>query len=101
MGWGFGNRQSRKQGEVKWQSILRQNLRDIVLMGFGGWVIWTEVYTKIPNGYLILVGFGCMVPSARAAIISILSEPGSSSGSSHPPSPPPSQSSPPEDAGDG
>ena len=76
---------------MKWQSILRQNLRDIVLLGFGAWVIWKEVYTASPNTALILAGFGCMVPSARAAILSILSEPGSSSGSSpqHPSSPSP------------
>ena len=79
---------------MKWQSILRQNFRDVVLMGFGAWIIWTEVYTKAPNGILILVGVSFMLPSARVAIISILSEPGSSSASSPPPEsqlPPPSQ----------
>jgi hypothetical protein len=53
----------------------------MILLGFGMWVVWTQVYAKSPNGYLILVGFGCMVPSARAAIISVLSGPGSSSSS--------------------
>lgn len=63
---------------MKWERFLRQSARDILLMGFGGWVIWKEVYASTPNGYLILVGFACMVPSARAAIIAILSEPGPS-----------------------
>ena len=70
------------RGEVKWRALVRQSARDILLMGFGGWIIWKEVYASVPNGYLILVGFACMVPSARSAIIAILSEPGSSSSSS-------------------
>lgn len=67
---------------MKWHSTLRKNFRDIVLMGFGGWIIWKQVYSLNPNGYLALVGLACMIPSGRAAIISILSEPGSSSHSS-------------------
>ena len=82
---------------MKWQSILRQNLRDVVLLGFGAWIIWKEVYAAAPNTALILAGFGCMVPSARAAILSILSEPGSSSESPAPPQQRPSQSSHSED----
>lgn len=56
----------------------RQNFRDVVLTGFGGWIIWKQVYAVTPNGYLALVGLACMLPSGRAAIISILSEPGPS-----------------------
>lgn len=81
---------------MKWRDAIRKNFRDIILMGFGGWIIWKQVYAQYPNGYLALVGLACMIPSGRAAIISILSEPGSSSQSSHSPSepaPPPSTSS--------
>jgi hypothetical protein len=85
---------------VKWKETLRQNLRDTVVLGFGMWVIWAEVHAKAPNVPLILVGFGCMIPSARAAIISILSEPGSSSESPHPPEPPPLPPSSPGDTGE-
>jgi hypothetical protein len=66
---------------VKWLSTVRRSFRDTVLMGFGGWIIYKQVYAPDPNGYLALIGFACMVPSARAAIISILSETGQSSGS--------------------
>jgi hypothetical protein len=51
-------------------------------MGFGGWIIWKQVYAVTPNGYLALIGLACMIPSGRAAVIAILSEPGSSSASS-------------------
>lgn len=68
---------------MRWRDAIRKNFRDIVLMGFGGWIIWKQVYAQYPNGYLALVGLACMIPSGRAAIISILSEPGSSSSSSH------------------
>lgn len=74
-----------KRGEVKWLSILQKSFRDVVLLGFGAWIIWKQVYAVSPNGYLALVGFGLMVPSARSAIIKILSEPGSSSSSPPPP----------------
>ena len=66
---------------MKWHEKVRSGIRDTILLGFGMWVIWTQIYAKNPNGYLILVGFGSMVPSARAAIISVLSGPGSSSSS--------------------
>lgn len=71
---------------MKWLAVLRVSFRDVFLMGFGGWVIWKEVYATNPSGTLALIGFACMVPSARHAIISILSEPGPSSESQqHPP----------------
>jgi len=64
---------------VKWLlSGLRQNFRDVVLTGFGAWIIWKQVYSQNPNGYLALIGLAFMLPSARAAVISILSEPGPS-----------------------
>jgi hypothetical protein len=63
---------------VKWYKQIRPNLRDIGLTGFGAWIIWKQVYAPNPNGYLALVGLACMIPSGRAAIISILSEPGPS-----------------------
>ena len=64
---------------MKWHEKVRSGFRDTILLGFGMWIIWTQIYAKNPNGYLILVGFGCMVPSTRAAITSVLSGPGSSS----------------------
>lgn len=70
---------------AKWLSILRQSFRDVVLMGFGAWIIWKQVYATSPNPYLAVIGFAFMVPSARAAIFTILSGPGSSSESSPPP----------------
>jgi hypothetical protein len=73
-----------KPREGKWLTILRNGLRDVVLLGFGAWIIWKQVYALNPNGYLALIGFALMVPSARSAIIKILSEPGSSSSSSPP-----------------
>lgn len=89
---------------MKWPSFRKvwgQSLRDTVLMGFGAWIIWTEVYSSQPNGYLILVGFGFMVPSGRSAIITLLSEPGQSSESSQKPELPDSGSSRREDTGEG
>lgn len=74
-----------KRGEVNWLSILQKGLRDVVLLGFGAWIIWKQVYSVNPNGYLALIGFALMVPSARSAIIKILSDPGSSLGSSEHP----------------
>lgn len=74
-----GNLQSELREKVKWYEKVRSGFRDTILLAFGLWIIWTQVYAKNPNGYLILVGFGFVVPSARAAIISVLSAPGSSS----------------------
>lgn len=54
--------------------ILRHGFRDAFLTIFGGWVIWKQVYAEEPNLYLILFGFACLVPSARTAIVRILSE---------------------------
>ena len=70
------------RGEVNWLSIMQKGFRDVILLGFGAWIIWKQVYALNPNGYLAAIGFGMMVPSARSAIIKILSEPGQSSSSS-------------------
>ena len=86
----FENKEAAKRGELKWLSILQKGLRDVVLLGFGAWIIWKEVYSVNPNVYLAGIGFAMMLPSARSAIIRILLEPGSSSSSS---SPPPEQQS--------
>lgn len=83
-----------KRKEAKWLTILRKNFRDVVLLGFGAWIIYKQVYALNPNGYLALIGFGMMVPSARFAITKILSEQSSSSSSSDsPPELPPASSS--------
>jgi hypothetical protein len=78
---------------VKWLSILQRGFRDVILLGFGAWIIWKQVYAVNPNGYLALIGFALMVPSARSAIIKLLSEPGSSSSSPPPPEAPSSAKS--------
>lgn len=78
---------------MKWRQFLQNGLRDVILMGFGAWIIWKQVYAVNPNQFLDVIGFAMMVPSARSAIIKILSEPGSSSESSDPPEEPPSHSS--------
>lgn len=49
------------------------------MTGFGAWIIWKQVYAATPNGYLALIGFGCMFPAARSAVLTILSMPGQSS----------------------
>lgn len=54
--------------------IVWQSFRDVALTGFGGWIIWKQAYSEAPSGYLIFVGVALMVPSARAALVSILSE---------------------------
>jgi hypothetical protein len=95
-----GNERAREQEEVKWLTIVQQSFRDVILMGFGAWIIWKQVYAQNPNGYLAIIGFACMVPSARAAIIAILSEHGPSSPSPPPPQLPPPPSSPPGGTGE-
>jgi hypothetical protein len=83
----------RKRGEVKWRQMLQHVIRDYLPMGFGAWIIWKQVYAVNPNGYLALIGFGCMYPAARSAIATILSAPGQSSESPPQPPEPPLQSS--------
>jgi hypothetical protein len=78
---------------VKWRSTLQQVIRDLPTTGFGAWIIWKQVYATNPNAYLALIGFAFMVPTARAAIITILSTPGQSSSSSPPQEPSHSESS--------
>jgi hypothetical protein len=58
--------------------MLREVVRDIGGLTFGAWILYKEVYAKSPSWFLALIGFGCMFPAARAAIISILSSAGSS-----------------------
>lgn len=78
---------------MKWFQILWQLMRDVALTGFGVWVIWKQVYQAQPNTTLLLVALTCITPAARAAVISILSGPGSSSESPEPHGEPPSPSS--------
>src|SRR5450756_16850 len=87
--------------EAKWLSLIRQSIRDVLLLGFGAWIIWKQVYAATPNPYLAFVWFGCMFPSARSAISTILSVPGQSSESSQPPEQPHSPPSVSGDTGEG
>ena len=64
---------------MKWRPILRLIIQDYAMTGFGAWIIWKQVYTTTPNGYLALIGFACMFPAARSAVLTILSIPGQSS----------------------
>jgi hypothetical protein len=67
-----------KRGEVKWLTILQQGFRDVVMLGFGAWIIYKQVYAINPNAYLAAIGFACMFPAARSAVVTILSAPGQS-----------------------
>lgn len=71
---------------LKWQATLRRVVQDVPMVLFGAWIIYKQVYAANPNGYLALIGFGCMFPAARSAIATILSGPGSSSSSPELPS---------------
>jgi hypothetical protein len=82
----------RKRGSVKWLSILWQLVRDVMLTGYGMWVIWSQVQRPDPNGTLLAVALVCIAPAARSAVTTVLSGAGSSSESSHPPAEPPSAS---------
>lgn len=90
-----------RASEVKWLSILRNSFRDIFLLGFGAWILWKQSYSLDPNAVLAGIGFACMVPSARHAVLTLLSEPASSSESPHQPSEPHSEPSSSEDTGEG
>jgi hypothetical protein len=79
---------------VKWKLLLRRITKEGIVMGFGAWIIWKQVYATTQNGYLALIGFACMFPAARSAIVTILSQPGSSSSSSQVPQEPSSRSLP-------
>jgi hypothetical protein len=63
---------------VKWLTILQQGFRDVVMLGFGAWIIYKQVYAVSPNAYLAAIGFACMFPAARSAVVTILSAPGQS-----------------------
>src|SRR6266478_1985887 len=91
--WCLETNPLRKRGEVKWQLVVQRVIQDVPMMGFGAWIIWKQVYATSPNGYLALIGFACMFPAARSAVITILSLPGQSSSPSPPPPEPPSKSS--------
>lgn len=78
---------------MKWAQILWQLIRDVVLTGFGVWVIWKQVYQPHPSAELLIVALGCITPAARTAVTTILSGPGSSSESAPPPAELPSPSS--------
>src|ERR1700761_6781775 len=68
---------------VAWRSILQRGFRDGVLLIFGGWILYKQVYSVSPSLVLCAIGVGFMVPSLRAAIFTILSLPSESS-DSHP-----------------
>ena len=75
---------------MKWYQILWQLMRDVLLTGFGVWVIWRQVLAPEPNGTLLAVALVCIAPAARSAVTTVLSGPGSSSESREPPQEPPS-----------
>lgn len=79
---------------MKWLSILWELIRDVLLTGFGVWIIWTQVERSDPNGTLLAVALVCIAPAARSAVTTVLSAPGSSSESSRRPTERPSSSSP-------
>jgi hypothetical protein len=73
---------------VKWAQILWQLIRDVVLTGFGVWVIWKQVYQAHPSAELLVVALGCIAPAARTAITTVLSGPSAPGSSSESPPPP-------------
>lgn len=79
---------------MKWQEILRHLVQDYAMPGFGAWIIWSQVASANPNGYLALIGFAVMFPAARSAIVTILSSPGPPSALSPPQEEQQSRSSP-------
>ena len=79
---------------MKWLSILWQLIRDVLLTGFGVWVVWKQVEAAEPNTALLVVALGCIAPAARSAVSTILSGPGPSSESPAPQEEQPSPSSP-------
>lgn len=80
---------------MKWAQTAWILLRDIVLTGFGVWIIWKQVESLDPNAALLVVALGCLAPAARSAVAAILSTPGSSLESPPPSAEPPSEPSPP------
>jgi hypothetical protein len=74
---------------MKWISILRQLIRDVLVPGLGAWIIWKQVEAAAPSTPLLIFAAGCFWPAARSAIIAILSGPWSSSESRELPEEPP------------
>ena len=72
-------------------------LRDLGLTGFGGWIIYRQVYSMSASVPLIILGGALMVPAARANIAALLPAllgTGESSSTSPPPAElPPGRSS--------
>ena len=76
---------------MKWISILRQLIRDVLVPACGAWIIWKQTEAPVPSTPLLIFAAGCFWPAAQSAIIAILSAP---SLSSRPPEPPEEPSSP-------
>lgn len=69
-----------------WLSRLRDIARDLVLTGFGLWVIYRQVLAPVPNVWLIFTGIALASPAGAERLRRILA---SGNGSSGQPSPPP------------
>lgn len=80
---------------LRWIQLLWQLTRDVLLTGFGVWVIWKQVEAPVPDTALLVVALGCIAPAARSAVATILSGPGASSESPELPEEPQSPSLPP------
>jgi len=81
---------------VKWVSILRQLIRDVLIPGLGAWIIWKQTEAAVPSTPLILFAGACFWPAGWSAVTTILSGLGSSSEPREPPQGPSSPSSLPE-----
>lgn len=80
-----------------WLSRLWAVTRDVVLTGFGAWVIWRQVLAAVPDPYLIFAGLALASPAAADKLRAIIS----GGGSPGPPSPPPSPARSPGSSGGG
>lgn len=80
---------------MKWLTILRQLIRDVLVPGLGAWIIWKQTEVAVPSTPLLIFAAGCFWPTAQSAIISVLSAPWLSSGSREPPEEQPPESLPP------
>jgi len=80
---------------VEWLTRLGRAFRDVVLTGFGLWVIYRQVLAPAPSVWLIFTGLALASPAAAERLRRIIASGNGPSGSpSLPPPPAPSPVSP-------
>ena len=73
---------------MEWLKALGRFLRDVVLTGFGLWVIYRQVLAATPNVWLIFTGLALASPAAAERLRRMLVSGNGPSGSPLPPPPP-------------